>query len=113
MSEGLKETEHTRIEKDENSQSEIDMLYSFGVVLFEHTILKNDDYEYSICYFSPSDIYDIVIMNKKTGSLEVFESTNNLNEEFKDYFNLVNGQKTLDKNGNEIICRSHSVEYTL
>jgi len=111
--EGFKETEHTRIEKDKDSESEIEMLYSFGVVIFEHTVLKNDDYEYSICYFSPSDVYDIVVINKKKGCVDYFNSLNDLPEEYQKYYNLINGEKTFDKDGNELICRSHSIEYTL
>lgn len=113
MVEGFKETEHTRIEKDSDSESEIEMLYSFGVVIFEHTVLKNDNYEYSICYFSPSDVYDITIINKKKGCVEYFKSTTKLPEEYVKYFNLINGEKTFDKDGDELICRSHSIEYTL
>lgn len=113
MSEGIKETEHTRIEKDHSSESEIEMLYSFGVVLFEHCVLKNDTYEYSICYFAPSDVYDIVVINKKESKVIKFESCSKLDEKYSDYFNLINGEKTLDDDNNELICRSHSVEYTL
>ena len=44
--EGIKETENTRIEKDDETKAEIEMLYSFDVVLFEHTILKGDSLRY-------------------------------------------------------------------
>jgi len=111
--EGVKETEHTRIEKDSSSESEIDMLYSFGVVIFEHCVLCNDSYEYSICYFAPRDIYDIVVINKKEGHVEYFETTHQLNDTYLSYFNFINGESVLDNDGNKLVCRSHSVEYTL
>ncbi|RAP54375.1 MAG: hypothetical protein BZ137_02530 [Methanosphaera sp. rholeuAM130] len=89
------------------------MLYSFGVVLFEHTVLKNDSYEYSICYFAPSDVYDIVVIDKKHNLLLKYETCHQLNEKYSDYFNLINGQRALDDDGDELVCRSHSIEYTL
>lgn len=113
MVEGIKETEHTRIEKDRDNASEIEMLYSFGVVLFEHCVLKNDNYEYSICYFAPSDVYDIVVVDKINRKLVLYETYTKLNDKYESYFNLINGEITLDDDGNQLICRSHSVEYTL
>lgn len=111
--EGIKETEFTRIEKDNDSLSEIEMLYSFNVVIFEHTILKNERYEYSICFFAPENIYDVVIIDKLNHTLLKYESTSTLNDKLSDYFNLINGESTIDCDGNKLICRSHSIEYTL
>ena len=113
MLEGIKETQHTRIEKDKESQSEIEMLYSFGVVIFEHTILKNDDYEYSICYFAPGNVYDIVVLDKKNMKVLKYDSCDKLDDKYEKYFNLINGQKVLCDDGSELTCRSHSIEYTL
>ena len=113
MYEGIKETQHTRIEVDEETKSDVEILYSFGVVIFEHTILKNDNIEISICYFAPGDVYDIVIIDKNNNSLLKYETSKQLNEKYNKYFNLINGQKTLDDDNNELNCRSHSVEYTL
>lgn len=113
MSEGIKETQHTRIEVDEDNKSEIEMLYSFGVVIFEHVILSNDKREVSICYFAPSDVYDIVVIDKKNSLLLKYETCNKLNEKYLVYFNLINHQSIVDEDDGKLICGSHSVEYTL
>lgn len=113
LSEGIKETQHTRIEVDDENRSEMEMLYSFGVVIFEHVIVSNDNMEVSICYFAPSDVYDIVVIDKKNKLLLKYETTKQLNERYDQYFNLINHQSIVDEDGGELICRSHSVEYTL
>lgn len=111
--EGIKETENTRIEKDEETKDEIEMLYSFGVILFEHTILESDELMYSICYFEPKKVYDLVIQNKNNGKLISYEVKTKLNNQEKNYFNLTKNEETTDQNNNKLICMSHSVEYTL
>ena len=113
LTEGLKETQHTRIELDEENKSELEILYSFGVVLFEHTILSNDDVECSICYFAPSDVYDIVVIDKKNNALLKYESCSKLNEKYSSYFNLVNGQTIHSDGYGKLLCGSHSIEYVL
>ena len=84
--EGIKETENTRIEKDDETKDEIEMLYSFGVVLFEHTILKKDHMTISICYFDPLKIYDIVIEDNLNKTLLSYKSTRQLDDDLKIYF---------------------------
>ena len=111
--EGIKETENTRIEKDDETKAEIEMLYSFDVVLFEHTILKGDKYTISICYFNPLKIYDIIIEDYINSCLISIESKNELDEEYKTFFNLIKNEEITDKNNNKYKCMSHSVEYTL
>ncbi|HII08087.1 MAG TPA: hypothetical protein HA355_00670 [Methanosphaera sp.] len=111
--EGMKETENTRIEKDDETRDEIDMLYSFGVVLFEHTILKKDEITISICYCDPLKIYDIVIENNVKSCLLSYKTLDQLDEEMEIYFNLTKNEEIVDKNNVKVRCMSHSVEYTL
>ena len=111
MSEGIKETEYTRIEVDEDNKSEIEILYSFDVVIFEHVICSNDDMEVSICYFAPSDVYDIVVIDKKNRRLLEYERCDKLNDKYSKYFNLIKGQTAHDDAS--LTCGSHSIEYTL
>ena len=113
MAEGIKETQHTRIEVDEDNKSEIEMLYSFGVVIFEHVILSNENMEVSICYFAPSDVYDIVEIDKKNKALLKYDTCKQLNEKYSAYFNMINGQSVIDDDNHKLLCGSHSVEYTL
>ena len=89
------------------------MLYSFGVVIFEHTILESEDYEYSFCWFEPEKIYDIIIKNKKLKNIEVFKSCPDLDEEYKKYFQLIKNEEIKSNDGEIIQCVSHSIEYTL
>lgn len=110
--EGIKETENTRIEKDDETKEEIEMLYSFEVVLFEHTILKKDNISISICYFDPLKIYDIVIEDIKNNSLISYETATELTDEYRQLFNLTKNQE-LTYNNKRYKCMSHSVEYTL
>lgn len=110
--EGIKETQNTRIEKDDDTEAEIEMLYSFGVVLFEHTILKTDELMISICYFDPLRIYDIIIEDNNNHTLISYESKTELDEEYMKLFNLTKNEET-DKNNLKYKCMSHSVEYTL
>lgn len=111
--EGIKETQNTRIEKDDETIEEIEMLYSFGVVLFEHTILESAEYTYSICYFPPGDVYDIVIENKNDKSLLEYRVTDKLDKKFNLLFNLIKNQEITDDNNIKYTCMSHSIEYTL
>lgn len=106
--EGKKETENTRIEMDEETRDEIEMLYTFDVVLFEHVILESETHTYSICYFAPEKIYDIVVEDKQLNRLEKYETTKQLDKSYEKYFKLNKNQKIDD-----IICTSHSIEYTL
>lgn len=111
--EGVKETENTRIERDFETNDEIEMLYSFGVVLFEHSIIESGDYCYSICYFAPDDIYDVVVEDNKSGKVLSYEVKKTLDSTLTNYFNLVKNESVHDERGNLIKCLSHSVEYTL
>lgn len=111
--EGIKETENTRIEKDDETKDEIEMLYSFGVVLFEHTILKKDHMTISICYFDPLKIYDIVIEDNLNKTLLSYKSTRQLDDDLKIYFNLTKNEEIVDRDNVNVKCMSHSVEYTL
>ena len=111
--EGIKETQNTRIEKDDETESEIEMLYSFGVVLFEHTILKTEESTISICYFDPLGIYDIIIEDNTNLRLLSFESKTALDEDLMELFNLTKNDEITDKNNVKYKCMSHSVEYTL
>lgn len=110
--EGKKETQNTRIEKDEETKDEIEMLYSFGVVLFEHVILQSREKTISISYFAPQQIYDIVIENKKENKLIKYETKKELTEKYQKYYQL-NKNETITENNEKIICTSHSIEYTL
>ncbi len=111
--EGIKETQNTRIEKDKETENEIEMLYSFGVVLFEHTILESDNKTISISYFEPEKIYDIIIEDKKQGKLIEYINTDQLNDTFKQYFSLIKNEETSDENNDILKCTSHSIEYSL
>lgn len=111
--EGIKETQNTRIEKDDDTKDEIEMLYSFGVVLFENTILKSEELTVSISFFSPLKIYDIVIEDNKNHRLVSYESKTELDEDFLKLFNLTKNEEIIDKNNVKYKCMSHSIEYTL
>lgn len=111
--EGIKETQNTRIEKDDDTKSEIEMLYSFGVVLFEHTLLKTGELTVSICYFAPSNVYDIIIEDNVNHKLITYESKTELDEDYIKLFNLTKNEEIIDKNNLKYKCMSHSVEYTL
>lgn len=111
--EGIKETQNTRIEVDDDTKAEIEMLYSFGVVLFEHTILKSEELTISICYFDPLKVYDITIEDNINHSLISYESKTELDEDYKKYFKLTKNDEITDKNSVKYKCMSHSVEYTL
>ena len=110
--EGKKETENTRIEKDDETKDEIEMLYSFGVVLFEHTILESEELTYSICYFAPQEVYDIVIENSKNGQLIKYESVKQLDDKTRKFYDLIKNDEITDGT-NKYKCMSHSIEYTL
>ena len=111
--EGIKETENTRIEKDNETREEIEMLYTFGVVIFEHTILESDNTTISICYFEPEETYDIVIEDKKEGKLIEYRQTQQLDQTLQEYFDLTKNEEITDKENNTIKCISHSIEYKL
>ncbi len=111
--EGIKETENTRIQRDDETNDEIEMLYSFGVVLFEHTILESDEQVYSICYFEPGKVYDVVIENKIDKRVEQIISTDKLDTKLQSYYDLTKNESISDENGKTLKCMSHSVEYTL
>lgn len=111
--EGIKETQNTRIEKDDETAEEIEMLYSFGVVLFEHTLLESDEYTYSICYFPPKEVYDIVIENKNDKSLKEYKVTDKLDKRYDELFGLIKNQELTDEKNIKYKCMSHSIEYTL
>lgn len=113
FTEGIKETENTRIEKDPENFDEIEMLYSFGVVIFEHTILESEDYEYSFCWFEPEKIFDIIIKNRKLQTIEVFKSCPELDEEYEKLFQLIKDEEIKSNDKKIIKCVSHSIEYTL
>lgn len=110
--EGIKETQNTRIEKTHETEAEIEMLYSFNVVLFEHVILQTQEETISISYFAPQEIYDIVIENKKENKLIKYETQKTLTKQYNKYFQL-NKNDTIEENGQKITCTSHSIEYTL
>ncbi|MBR0471615.1 MAG: hypothetical protein IJI98_02825 [Methanosphaera sp.] len=110
--EGIKETQNTRIEKDKETLDEIEMLYSFGVVLFEHAILESEHKTYSISYFAPQQIYDIVIENKQENKLETYTTTTQLTGNMEKMFQLNKNEKIIINN-EEITCTSHSIEHTL
>lgn len=109
--EGIKETQNTRIEKDDETKEEIEMLYSFDVVLFEHTIVESHNQIISICYFNPKQVYDVVIQDK-SGKLIRYEQLNQLDEKLEKYYNLIKNEE-ITENGIKYKCMSHSVEYML
>lgn len=111
--EGIKETQNTRIEKDDDTKDEIEMLYSFDVVLFENTVLKSEETTISISFFSPLKIYDIVIEDNENLRLISYESKTELDEDLMKLFNLTKNEEIIDKNNVKYKCMSHSVEYTL
>lgn len=111
--EGIKETQNTRIEKDDDTLDEIKMLYSFDVVLFENTILKSEELTVSICFFNPLKIYDIVIEDNRNHCLISYESKAELDEDLNKLFNLTKNEEITDKNNVKYKCMSHSIEYTL
>lgn len=111
--EGIKETENTRIEKDDDNRDEIEMLYSFGVVIFEHTIVKKEELIISICYFDPLKIYDIVIEDNDNSSLVSYKTAKQLDDTLMEYFNMTKNEEIIDRDNNKIKCMSHCVEYTL
>ena len=113
FTEGIKETENTRIEKDPENIDEIEMLYSFGVVIFEHTILESEYYEYSFCWFEPEKIFDVVIKNKNLQKIKVFKTCSKLDDEYEKLFQLIKCEEIKGKNNEIIKCISHSIEYTL
>ncbi|WP_069593075.1 hypothetical protein [Methanosphaera sp. WGK6] len=112
MSEGSKETENTRIEKDAENISEIELLYTFDVIIFEHTLLESEKYSYSICWTNPKQIYDVVIEDKQKGKLVKYEVVKKSSPKLSKYFNLIKGEKLVD-DGCQITCTSHSIEYKL
>ncbi|RAP52103.1 MAG: hypothetical protein BZ138_03650 [Methanosphaera sp. rholeuAM270] len=107
----MKETENTRIEKDSDTVDEIEMLYSFGVVLFEHVLLESDNVEYSICYFAPQEVYDIVIEDKENNSVS-YNQEKELTANQEKLFSLIKNE-TVILDDEEFICKSHSIEHTL
>lgn len=109
--EGIKETENTRIERDDETKEEIEMLYAFEVVIFEHVILESGKYSYSICYFAPREVFDIVIEDKNNNTRS-FETMGKLNERMDKLFQLNKGDN-ISIDDEDINCISHSVEYTL
>lgn len=111
--EGIKETENTRIEKDKETEDEIEMLYSFGVVLFEHTLLKKEHQTISICYFAPLDVFDVVVEDNDNGRLVSYRAVKQLDDTLLKYFNLIKNEELIDDDGLTVKCTSHSVEYTL
>jgi len=110
--EGIKETENTRIEKDDETKDEIEMLYSFGVVIFEHVIIESEQRRYSICYFAPEELYDIVIEDKQEKKVIRYDVKKQLDNNLEQYYGL-NKNDTLELDGVMYKCTSHSVEYTL
>lgn len=112
LSEGYKETENTRIEKDKENENEISMLYDFGVIIFEHVILESDKYYYSICWFNPKKVYDVLVEDKQRGVVDSFDTFNELPPNLSKLYSMIKGESVcLD---DEIIkCNSHCVEYSL
>lgn len=111
--EGKKETQNTRIEKDEDTREEIEMLYSFGVIIFEHVILKKEDIIISICYCDPLKTYDVVIEDNVNSSLISYKTYERLDDTLTEYFNLTQNEEIVDGDNKKVKCMSHCVEYTL
>ena len=101
------------IEKNKENQEYIDTLYEMKVVKFENTILKSDQYTYSISYFPPKNIFDVVLEDDLNNKLVNYEAREILSNSTLKYFKLIKDEIIKDNFGNEFKCLTHYVEFEL
>ena len=93
------------------SFEEVKSLCSLYDVIFEECVLESDEIYYSISKITCLKLYDVVIINKKSGRLINVESRAKLSGSTLKYFNNYAGDVYVDAHGNTFKCKSHYVIY--
>lgn len=98
------------IERNENNEEYVEKLYESNIIKFENTILKSDQYTYSISYFPKDDIYDVVLEDDLNNRLINYEVRRKLSNSTLKYFNMYKEDAVEDNFGNKFKCITHYIE---